>query len=75
MVVHQDKGVNLGPQPLRQFRNQSEEHPAIIVPAKEGLPAVPTAHHMIPTINNVDAQRSGHLASLSVDGQLSLIRD
>jgi len=75
MVVHQDKGVNLGPEPLRQFRNQSEERPAIVVPVKEGFPAVPTAHHMIPTIHDVDAKRWSHFATLSVGGKSSILRD
>jgi hypothetical protein len=70
MVVHQDKGFNLGPEPFRQFRNQSEE-----CPAKEGFPAVPTANHMIPTIHDMAAKRSCHPASLSAGDELSILRD
>ena len=73
MVVHQDKVVNLGPEPLRQFRNQSKERPAVVVPAKEGFPAVPTAHHMMPTIHDIDAKRSSHSATLRVGGESSII--
>ncbi len=75
MVVHQDEGVNLGPEPVRQFRNQSEERPAVVVPAEHGLPTVAPAHYVIPTIDNVDAKRSCHQARLGLRDQLSIVRD
>jgi hypothetical protein len=61
--------------PFWQLRSKSEERPAIVVPEEQGLTAIPTAHHVIPRIDNMDAKRSCHQAMLSVSPQLSTIRD
>ncbi len=52
--------------PFWQFRNKSEERPAIVVPGEQGLTAIPTAHHVKPSIDNMDAKRLCHQAMLSV---------
>ena len=52
--------------PFWEFRNKSEERPAIVVPAEQGLPAIPTTHHVIPSVDNMDPKRSCHQAMLSV---------
>jgi len=67
VIVHQHERMHLGAKPLRQFGHQPEERPAIVVPPEEGLPAVPTARHVIPTIDNMDAKRSCHPARLGLN--------
>ena len=59
---------HLGIEPLRQFRNHSEEGPWIVIPSEMSLPAPSTADHMNPTIHDGDSKRSFPPARTSRDG-------
>lgn len=75
MAAHQDKGMDLGLEPVRQFRNQPKECPKIVVPTEKVVPTVDAARQMIPIIDNVDAKRSGHAAKRKASDQLLILRD
>jgi hypothetical protein len=75
MASLQEKGMDLGPEPVRQFRNQPKECPTIVVPTEKVLPTVDAARQMIPIIDNVDAKRSGLAAKRKAGDQLLILRD
>jgi hypothetical protein len=58
MVLHETERVSLGPEPLRQFRNQPEKIPTIVIPPKEDLTPDPTGLHIPPANKIVNAKRS-----------------
>ncbi len=74
-MVHQHKRANPGAEPLRQFGHPSKDRPAITIPAEESSPAIPTAHHVTPTNDEVDAKRSCRRAALIVRPKLRIARD
>ena len=75
LSIRTDKGVDLGPAPLRQSRSQPKECPTIVVPTEKVLPTVDADHQMIPVIDNVDAKRSGHSAKRKAGDELLILRD
>ena len=69
---HQDEGVDLRFKTLWQFGHPSEKSPTVLVLAVDGLPAIPSAEHIIPAVRNVKIlyfrairQRSRSLPQLS----------
>jgi hypothetical protein len=74
MMAHQNEGMDLHLESLRQLRYHSQEPPPIGVVTKEDLPAIAPAHHMVPGVGQADPPRSRHGTTLRTQLELSTLQ-
>ena len=60
VVVHEHEGMDFGAEALGQLRDQAKKSAAVFLPAVDVLAAIPPAHHVIPSVDDVDPKRSSH---------------
>ena len=66
-------GMRLGFEPLRQFRYQSQQPPLVLISPEQCFDAGRPAHDRIPTVRDMDAERSRHASRVCHHAHLSLV--
>ena len=67
--------MHLGSEPLGQFRYQSHKPPSVLISPEHRFDADRPADDTIPTVREMDAQRSRHASRKCHHAQLSIVVD
>ena len=67
--------MHLGSEPLRQFRYQSQQPPSVLISPDHYFDAGRPAPDMIPTVRDMDAERSRPASRTCHNAQLSIVGD
>ena len=67
--------MHLGSEPLRQFRYQSHKPPSVLISPEHCFDAGRPAHDRIPTVRDMDAERSLHASTVCHHAHLLIVED
>jgi hypothetical protein len=68
-------GTHLGSKPLGQFRYQSHKPPSVLISPEQCFDAGRPAHDMIPSVREMNAERSRHASTVCHHTHLSIVED